>query len=95
MTLAGFGYLNGPASRFSLPRTAHITTRVDQPNNVVVVMSSPSPAAVASYFRRALPAAGFDITMDDAEANTMTFAGDGWSGSFTGDSEVSAVLLRP
>lgn len=94
-TLAALGYLNGPIQEFSLPRTVRITTKVDQPNNVVAVVSSPSPATVASYLRRALPAAGFDITMDNPEANTMTFAGYGWSGSFTGDDQVSAVLLRP
>ena len=94
-TLAALGYLNGPIQQFSLPRTVRITTKVDQPNNVVAVVSSPSPATVASYLRRALPAAGFDITMDNPEANTMTFAGYGWSGSFTGDDQVSAVLLRP
>ena len=93
--LAALGYLNGPIQEFSLPRTVRITTKVDQPNNVVAVVSSPSPATVASYLRRALPAAGFDITMDNPEANTMTFAGYGWSGSFTGDDQVSAVLLRP
>ncbi len=94
-TLAAFGYLNGPISQFSLPRSAHITTKVDQPNNVVAVISSPSPEAIASYLRRALPAAGFDIVIDNPEANTMTFTGNGWSGSFTGNSQVSAILLRP
>jgi hypothetical protein len=93
--LAALGYLNGPIEQFSLPRTVRVTTKVDQPNNVVAVMSSPSPAVVASYLRRALPAAGFDITMDNPAANTMTFAGYGWSGSFTGHDQVSAVLLRP
>ena len=39
--------------------------------------------------------AGFDITAENPEANTMTFAGYGWSGSFTAHDQVSAVLLRP
>ena len=94
-TLAAFGYLNGPISQFSLPAAAQITTKVDQPNNVVAVMSSPSPEAIASYLRRALPAAGFDIVTDNSGANTMTFTGNGWSGSFTGNSQVAAILLRP
>jgi hypothetical protein len=68
---------------------------VDQPNNVAVVLSSPSPTEIASYLRRALPAAGFTITADSPAANTMTFEGGGWSGSFTADSRASAVLLRP
>jgi hypothetical protein len=95
VTLAALGYLNGPIEQFSLPRTAVITAKVDQPNNVAVVLSSPSPAEVATYLRQALPAAGFTITAEDAAANTMTFAGNGWIGNFTGDSRASAVLLRP
>ena len=94
-TLAALGYLNGPTEQFSLPRTTTITAKVDQPNNVAAVLSSPMPAEVASYLRRALPAAGFTITADDPAANTMTFSGSGWDGNFTGDGRVSAVLLRP
>jgi hypothetical protein len=95
ITLAALGYLNGPVQQFSLPRTAVITARVDQPNNVAAVVSSPSPAEMRSYLLRALPAARFEITADRQESNTMTFAGHGWSGSFTGDDRGSAVLLRP
>jgi len=95
ITLAAFGYLNGPVQQFSLPRTAVITAKVDQPNNVAAVVSSPSPAELRSYLLRALPAAGFEITPDRAASNTMTFVGHGWSGSFTGDDRASAVLLRP
>jgi hypothetical protein len=95
VTLAALGYLNGPIEQFSLPRTAVITAKVDQPNNVAVVLSSPSSAEVATYLRHALPAAGFTITADDTAAKTMTFAGNGWIGNFTGDSRASAVLLRP
>ena len=95
VTLAALGYLNGPTEQFSLPRTTTITAKVDQPNNVAAVLSSPSPAEVASYLRRALPAAGFTITADGPAANTITFSGSGWDGSFTGDGGVSAVLLRP
>jgi hypothetical protein len=95
VTLAALGYLNGPIEQFSLPRTAVITAKVDQPNNVAVVLSSPSPAEVATYLRHALPAAGFTITAEDTAAKTMTFAGNGWIGSFTGNSRASAVLLRP
>jgi hypothetical protein len=95
ITLAALGYLNGPVQQFSLPRTAVITAKVDQPNNVAAVVSSPSPAEMRSYLLRALPAARFEITADRQESNTMTFAGHGWSGSFTGDDRGSAVLLRP
>jgi hypothetical protein len=95
ITLAALGYLNGPARQFSLPSTAVIRARVDQPNNVTAVVSSPSPAELSSYLRRALPAAGFMITADSPATNTMTFTGHGWSGSYTGDERASAVLLRP
>ena len=57
ITLAALGYLNGPVQQFSLPRTAVITAKVDQPNNVAAVVSSPSPAEMRSYLLRALPAA--------------------------------------
>ena len=95
LTLAALGYLNGPAQHFSLPRTAAVTVKVDQPNNVAMVVSSPPPAEIAAYLRRALPAAGFTITADDAAATTMTFSGNGWIGRFTGNDRVSAILLRP
>jgi hypothetical protein len=95
ITLATLGYLHGPLEQFSLPRTAVITTKVDQPNNVTAVVSSPPAREVGAYLRRALPAAGFVITADRPAANTMTFAGHGWSGSFTSDAGASAVLLRP
>jgi hypothetical protein len=95
VTLAALGYLNGPAQQFSLPRNAAVTAKVDQPNNVAMVVSSPPPAEIAAYLRRALPAAGFAITADDPAATTMTFSGNGWIGSFTGNEQVAAVLLRP
>ena len=95
ITLAALGYLNGPVQQFSLPRTAVVRAKVDQPNNVAAVVSSPTPAEMRSYLVRALPAAGFEITADRPASNTMTFAGHGWSGSFTGDDRASAVLLRP
>jgi hypothetical protein len=95
ITLADLGFLNGPIQQFSVPRTAVIAAKVDQTNNVAVVISSPTPAAVASYLRRTLPSAGFAITADDPTEKTMAFVGNGWSGSFTGDSRASAVLLRP
>ncbi|HET9779748.1 MAG TPA: hypothetical protein VFP81_10735 [Propionibacteriaceae bacterium] len=95
VTLAALGYLNGPARQFSLPRAAVLSAKVDQPNNVTAVVSSPSPAEMSSYLRRALPATGFMITADSPATNTMTFTGHGWSGSYTGDERASAVLLRP
>ena len=88
ITLAALGYLNGPVQQFSLPRTAVITAKVDQPNNVAAVVSSPSPAEMRSYLLRALPAAGFEITADRPASNTMTLpvtAGAGASPAMTAD----------
>jgi hypothetical protein len=88
-------------TEFSLPRDATLAAKVDQPNNVIAVLSSPSTAEVADYLRRSLPAGGFVITDDDPKAMAVTFRGHGWSGSFTGTTSAgdgggtSAVLLRP
>jgi hypothetical protein len=95
VTLAAFGYANGPVMQFSLPRTASLVSKVDQANNVTAVLSSPAPVEVAEYLRRALPATGFTIDQDDQAAVTMTFEGYGWAGSFTANAGISAVLLRP
>jgi hypothetical protein len=95
VSLARLGYLNGPIQQFTLPRTAVITAKVDQENNVAAVLSAPPPAELESYLRRALPAAGFAITADNPTEQTLTFAGNGWSGSFTGANRASAILLRP
>jgi hypothetical protein len=95
VTLRSLGYLNGPVEQFTLPRTALVSATVDQPNNVTAVLTSPPPTDVAAYLRRALPATGFTITADDSEALALTFAGHGWTGSFTGSGTTSAILLRP
>jgi hypothetical protein len=95
VTLADMGFTNGPRESFSLPRTVVVTTRVDQPNTVTLVLGPPPPAEVAGYLRRALPAAGFAITADDQVGTTLTFLGNGWAGSFTGTGSASAVSLRP
>jgi len=101
LPLAAFGFTNGPVTEFSLPRDATLAAKVDQPNNVIAVLSSPSTAEIADYLRRSLPAGGFVITQDDPRAMAVRFRGYGWSGSFTGTASAgdgggtSAVLLRP
>jgi hypothetical protein len=95
VTLQSLGYLNGPVAQFSLPRTTVVRAAVDQTNNVTAVLTSPRPTEVAEYLRRALPAAGFTVTADQADRDTLTFVGHGWSGSFTANGTTSAVLLRP
>jgi hypothetical protein len=95
ISLKLLGYTNGPVAAFSLPRNALVTTSVDQPNGVTVVLGSPSATEIAGYLRRALPASGFVVTADNAETATLTFTGYGWQGSFTGTGDSSAVILRP
>jgi hypothetical protein len=95
VTLRSLGYLNGPVEQFTLPRTALVSASVDQTNNVTAVLSSPPPADVAAYLRRTLPATGFSVTADDPAGPALTFAGHGWTGSFTAGGATSAILLRP
>jgi hypothetical protein len=95
VTLRSLGYLNGPVEQFTLPRTVLVSATVDQTNNVTAVLTSPPPTDVAAYLRRTLPATGFTITADDPEALALTFAGHGWTGSFTASATTSAILLRP
>jgi hypothetical protein len=94
-TLRDLGLSNGPVTAFSLPRTVVVSTNIDQPNGVTLVLSSPSPSTIAGYLRRALPEAGFVVTGDNQATATLTFTGYGWHGSFTGTGDSSAVILRP
>ena len=95
VSLASLGFTNGPVTRVFLPLDVQASARVDQPNNVTLVMRQPPPAELAAYLRRTLPANGFTLTADDRATTTLTFAGFGWTGSFTGDAAASALLLRP
>ena len=38
---------------------------------------------------------GFTVTGDDPATTTLTFVGFGWTGTFTGTRQASALLLRP
>ncbi len=89
-----FGVQNGPAA-FSLPRGSVPVRTVDQPDNVVVVLSAPGPADVADYLRRALPESGFSVLEPNPSQPTFRFRGHGWAGSFTSSATSSAILLRP
>lgn len=95
ITLRNWGFTYGPLDAFSIPASAVVTDRVDQPNAVTVVMSAPSTAELTAYYRTALPAAGFTITADDAATDTLTFRGNGWTGVLTGTPDATAVSLRP
>lgn len=95
VSLSALGYTEGPVDRVFVPVGAQVSSRVDQPDNVTVVMAGPSAAELAAFYRRTAPANGFTLTADDPATATLTFAGFGWTGTFTGAIRASALLLRP
>ena len=95
VSLSALGFTTGPVDRVFVPIGAQVSSRVDQPNNVTVVMTSPPAAELTAFYRRTTAANGFTLTADDPATTTLTFTGFGWTGTFTGDSQASALLLRP
>lgn len=95
VSLAALGFENGPVDRVFVPVGAQLASRVDQTNNVTLVLTAPAAAELAAFYRRTAPGNGFTVTGDDAATATLTFAGFGWTGTFTGDGQASALLLRP
>jgi hypothetical protein len=95
VSLSALGFENGPVDRVFVPVGAQVSSRVDQPNNVTVVLTAPPAADLLAFYRRTAVTNGFTVTADDAATTTLTFAGFGWTGTFTGDAQASALLLRP
>jgi len=95
VSLAALGFVNGPVDRVFVPYAARVSSRVDQTNNVTLVMTSPSAAELAAFYRRTATGNGFAVTGDDPATTTLVFSGFGWTGTFTGDRQASALLLRP
>jgi hypothetical protein len=95
VSLAALGFENGPVDRVFVPVGAQLASRVDQTNNVTLVLTAPSAADLTTFYRRTATGNGFTITGDDPATTTLTFAGFGWTGTFTGDAQASALLLRP
>ena len=95
LTLRQLGFENGPLDEISLPRDLVVSTAVDQPNVVTIVLARPSPQAVEAHLRATLPAAGFTIDARADSGQAMTFEGHGWTGAFTGTGATSAIVLRP
>ena len=95
VSLAALDFENGPVDRVFVPVGAQLSSRVDQPNNVTVVLVAPSAADLVAFYRRTAVGNGFTVTADDPATATLTFSGFGWTGTFTGDSRASALLLRP
>lgn len=94
LTLRQLGFENGPAE-FSIPKDAVISTSVDQPNAVTIVLARPSPRTVEDYLRATLPDEGFTIDATAVAGSAMEFKGHGWRGGFTGTAATSAIVLRP
>lgn len=100
ISLSDLGLSNGPLESFSLPKAAKVQTSVDQPTVITLVLSAPEATVIADYLRTALPAAGFTIDQDTADGDSsdspaLIFTGHGWTGTFTGAAETSAVAFKP
>ncbi|SEP96228.1 hypothetical protein SAMN05421756_10275 [Microlunatus flavus] len=95
VSLSALGFTYGPVDRVFVPVGAQVSSRVDQPDNVTVVLTAPPAADLLAFYRRTAAANGFAVTADAPAARTLTFAGFGWAGTFTGDDRASALLLRP
>ena len=95
VTLRQLGFENGPLDEFSLPSDLVVSTAVDQPNVVTIVLARPSPQTVEDYLRATLPSEGFTIDARADAGQAMTFDGNGWTGVFTGTGATSAIVLRP
>ena len=95
VTLRQLGFTNGPLDEFSLPSDLVVSTSVDQPNVVTIVLARPSPQTVEDYLRATLPNEGFAIEGHADAGGSMTFEGNGWTGGFTGTGATSAIVLRP
>jgi len=94
-SLRSLGFSNGPVTAFSVPNDVVVTTRVDQPTGVTAVFTQPAATEVADYLVRTLPKTGFVVTSQATADASLTFTGYGWSGSFTGTGDSSAVVLKP
>jgi hypothetical protein len=95
LTLRQLGFENGPLDEFSLPSDLVVSTAVDQPNVVTIVLAGPSPQTVEDHLRATLPNEGFTIDARADAGEALTFEGNGWTGGFTGTGATSAIVLRP
>lgn len=89
--LSDLGFQFAPQG-VSIPRGSVVSERVDQVNNVTLVMTAPSGTELAGYLRRELPRQGFEITADGN--NSLLFSRGQWDGAFTTEAGYSALSLR-
>ena len=59
--LSSFGFTHGPVREFSLPKAGTLKAVVDQPDNVTMVLTSPTAPEAYAYLQRALPATGATV----------------------------------
>jgi hypothetical protein len=93
--LRRLGFVNGPVDTFPVPSVGVVSVRVDQPNVVTLVLTTPGAQDVYAFYVRELSAAGFQVGRSEPSTATLSFSGHGWQGSVTGQGQASAVVLRP
>ena len=69
-----------PIGRVLVAERWVVSTAVDQPNVVTIVLAGPSPQTVEDYLRATLPNEGFTIDARADAGEAMTFEGNGWTG---------------
>lgn len=90
-SLAGRGFRHGPAD-LPLPDGLAIVGRVDNPNNVTLLVDHDQGRSTYEFLRTRLPAAGF--TVEAAAGQSLVFSGQGWSGGYTVSPDLAALTLR-
>lgn len=90
--LSHYGLSHGPAG-FSLPAGLPVSSSIDQPNVVTLLISGTGPGTdVPGYLRPLLPGLGYRITGD--AHNAMTFASADWEGAWTCSDVLCGFTLR-
>ena len=91
VAIQSFGFKHAPEG-FPVPAASVVTDRVDQTNAIAVVFTAPSGLELASFFRSALPADGWDITADGQ--NSLLFERGEFRGAFTVTGQLAALSIR-
>lgn len=89
--LSEMGFRYAPAG-VSIPADAVVAEKIDQHNNVTLVLTSPTGVELAAYLRSSLVDQGFEITADDN--NSLLFERGQWQGAFTTEAGYSALSFR-
>ncbi len=92
VSLRGLGFRNGPVDNVSLPADAAVVRRVDQPNVTTAFGPAADGERVREHLLRTLPAAGWQLDRDTADA--LLFHVTGYDGAFTRNDELWGLTLR-